>query len=90
MRHIDRNVVLLGWVSFFTDMASAMINPLIPVFIVSVLNDVAVKLLFGLAFVVLLCRRPDEKGGQKRCGNDKEDNGAYAKKRSRTQVREFC
>ena len=36
--HIDRNVVMLGWVSFFTDMASAMVNPLIPVFIVMVLH----------------------------------------------------
>lgn len=25
---IDKNVVMLGWVSFFTDMASAMINPI--------------------------------------------------------------
>ena len=36
---IDRNVVMLGWVSFFTDMASAMVNPLIPVFIVTVLGE---------------------------------------------------
>jgi len=38
MRGIDRNVVLLGWVSFFTDMASAMVNPLLPIFVVSVLH----------------------------------------------------
>jgi len=28
MKNIDKNVLMLGWVSFFTDMASAMINPM--------------------------------------------------------------
>jgi MFS family permease len=39
MKSIDRNVVMLGWVSYFTDLASAMINPLLPVFVVTVLHQ---------------------------------------------------
>ncbi|WP_457596527.1 MFS transporter [Hydrogenimonas sp.] len=39
MGGIDRNVVMLGWVSFFTDMASAMVNPILPIFVVSVLHQ---------------------------------------------------
>ena len=39
MKGIDKNIVMLGWVSFFTDMASAMINPILPVFVVLVLHQ---------------------------------------------------
>ncbi|RRS31050.1 MAG: MFS transporter [Epsilonproteobacteria bacterium (ex Lamellibrachia satsuma)] len=39
MKNIDKNVVMLGWVSYFTDMASAMINPILPIFIVIVLHE---------------------------------------------------
>ena len=39
MKMIDRNVVMLGWVSFFTDMASAMINPILPIFVVTILHE---------------------------------------------------
>jgi len=39
MKTIDKNVVWLGWVSFFTDMASAMINPILPIFVVVVLHE---------------------------------------------------
>jgi len=39
MKKIDKNVVALGWVSFFTDMASAMINPILPVFVVTILHQ---------------------------------------------------
>jgi len=39
MSRIDKNVVMLGWVSFFTDMASAMINPILPIFVVVVLHE---------------------------------------------------
>lgn len=35
---IPRNVVTLGWVSFFTDIASEMIYPLIPLFVVRTLG----------------------------------------------------
>jgi len=41
---IDKNVVMLGWVSFFTDMASAMINPILPIFIVVALHEGVDKL----------------------------------------------
>jgi len=41
---IDSNVVMLGWVSFFTDMASAMINPILPIFVVATLHEGVDKL----------------------------------------------
>ncbi len=44
MKQIDKNVVILGWVSFFTDMASAMITPILPIFIVVVLHEGVDKL----------------------------------------------
>jgi MFS family permease len=34
IRGISRNVVVLGWVSFFTDMASEMLYPIMPLFLV--------------------------------------------------------
>jgi MFS family permease len=43
-KQIDRNVILLGWVSFFTDMASAMITPVLPIFVVAVLHEGADRL----------------------------------------------
>jgi len=39
MKNIDKNIVMLGMVSFFTDMASAMINPILPIFVVSILQE---------------------------------------------------
>ena len=39
MKTIDKNVAMLGWVSFFTDMASAMVNPILPIFVVMVLHE---------------------------------------------------
>ena len=41
---IDKNVIALGWVSFFTDMASSMVTTLLPIFVVYVLHDGADKL----------------------------------------------
>jgi len=41
---IDRNVIALGWVSFFTDMASAMITSILPIFIVYTLHEGVDKL----------------------------------------------
>ena len=41
---IDRNVIALGWVSYFTDMASAMVNPILPIFVVLVLDEGVDKL----------------------------------------------
>jgi MFS family permease len=37
-RGFDRNVVALGWVSFFTDVASEMLYPVIPLFLVGTLG----------------------------------------------------
>lgn len=39
MKSIDKNVVMLGWVSYFTDLASAMVNPVLPIFVVTVLHE---------------------------------------------------
>ncbi|HSR73337.1 MAG TPA: MFS transporter, partial [Sulfurovum sp.] len=39
MKQINRNIIMLGWVSFFTDMASAMIVPILPIFVVLVLDE---------------------------------------------------
>ncbi len=50
---IDRNIVILGFVSFFTDMASAMVTPLIPVFIVVVLHEGIDKLGLIVAMATL-------------------------------------
>jgi MFS family permease len=44
MREIDKNVVVLGWVSFFTDLASAMINPILPIYVVYILENGVDKL----------------------------------------------
>ncbi|WP_345970469.1 MFS transporter [Sulfurimonas sp. HSL1-6] len=39
MHSIDQNVVRLGWVSYFTDLASAMVNPILPIFVITVLHE---------------------------------------------------
>jgi MFS family permease len=44
MKTIDKNIIWLGWVSFFTDMASSMITTLLPIFIVYVLHEGVDKL----------------------------------------------
>ena len=54
MSSVDRNVVMLGWVSFFTDMASAMINPILPIFIVVVLHEGVDKLGFIVALATFV------------------------------------
>jgi MFS family permease len=38
VRRISRNVIVLGWVSFFTDVASEMLYPVIPLFLVGTLG----------------------------------------------------
>ena len=38
LRGITRNVIVLGWVSFFTDVASEMLYPVIPLFLVGTLG----------------------------------------------------
>lgn len=44
MKSIDKNVIYLGWVSFFTDMSSNMITTLLPIFVVYVLHEGVDKL----------------------------------------------
>jgi len=44
MKNIDKNIIALGWVSFFTDMASSMITILLPIFVVYILNEGVVML----------------------------------------------
>jgi MFS family permease len=39
MKTINKNIVMLGIVSYFTDFASAMITPILPIFIVTVLHE---------------------------------------------------
>lgn len=39
MKTINKNVVMLGIVSYFTDFASAMITPILPIFVVTVLHE---------------------------------------------------
>jgi len=53
--HIPRQVILLGWVSFFADISSEMIYPLMPVFVVSVLGaqPVVLGLIEGVAQAVV-------------------------------------
>ena len=54
MKSIDKNVVMLGWVSFFTDMASAMINPILPIFVVLILHEGMDKLGFIVAIATFV------------------------------------
>jgi MFS family permease len=39
MIQINPNIIALGWVSFFTDMASSMVTTLLPIYIVYVLHE---------------------------------------------------
>lgn len=50
----SRNIWALGWVSFFTDLATAMIKPLIPIYVVLVLNQGMDKLGYVLAITTLV------------------------------------
>lgn len=44
MWHIDKNIIYLGWVSFFTDFASSMVTTLLPLYVVYILNEGVDKL----------------------------------------------
>lgn len=44
MKTIDKNIILLGRVSFFTDMASNMVTTILPIFVVYILNEGVDKL----------------------------------------------
>jgi MFS family permease len=54
INNIDKNVIMLGWVSFFTDMASAMVNPILPIFVVSILHEGYDKLGFIVAIATFV------------------------------------
>lgn len=49
-----RNIWALGWVSFFTDLATAVIKPLIPIYVVLVLNQGMDKLGYILAITTFV------------------------------------
>ncbi|KIM09802.1 MAG: MFS transporter [Sulfurovum sp. FS06-10] len=44
MKNIDKNIIYLGWVSFFADMASNMVTTLLPIFVIYVLHEGVDKL----------------------------------------------
>lgn len=44
MKNIDKNIIYLGWVSFFTDLASNMVTTLLPIYIIYVLHEGVDKL----------------------------------------------
>lgn len=39
MRDINTNIISLGWVSFFTDISSSIVNTLLPIYVVYILNE---------------------------------------------------
>jgi uncharacterized membrane protein len=41
---INKNIIALGFVSFFTDMASSMVTTILPLYVVYILNDGVDKL----------------------------------------------
>jgi len=51
---IDKNVIALGWVSFFTDMASSMVTTLLPIFVVYVLDEGVDKLGYIIAIATFI------------------------------------
>jgi len=51
---INKNIIALGFVSFFTDMASAMVTSILPIFIVYILNEGVDKLGFVVAIATLI------------------------------------
>lgn len=44
MKNIDKNIIYLGWVSFFTDISSSIVTIILPIFIVFILNEGVDKL----------------------------------------------
>lgn len=54
MKKVSKNIWALGWVSFFTDLATAMVKPLIPIYVVLVLNQGMDKLGYILAITTFV------------------------------------
>ncbi|HFD87939.1 MAG TPA: MFS transporter [Gammaproteobacteria bacterium] len=44
MKNINKNVIYLGWVSFFTDFSSSMVTTLLPLYVVYILDEGVDKL----------------------------------------------
>ena len=51
---INKNIIALGFVSFFTDMASAMVTSILPIYIVYVLHQGVDKLGFIVAIATFV------------------------------------
>lgn len=51
---VNRNIIALGFVSFFTDMASAMVTSVLPIFIVYILDQGVDKLGFVVAIATFV------------------------------------
>ena len=51
---INKNIIALGFVSFFTDMASAMVTTILPIFIVYTLNEGVDKLGYVVAIATFV------------------------------------
>jgi len=51
---INKNIIALGFVSFFTDMASSMVTSILPIFIVYTLHEGVDKLGFVVAIATFI------------------------------------
>jgi MFS family permease len=51
---INKNIIAMGFVSFFTDMASAMVTTILPIYIVYILNDGVDKLGYVIAIATFV------------------------------------
>jgi len=54
VKNIDSNIIAMGWVSFFTDMASSMVTTLLPIFVVYVLDESVEKLGYIIAIATFV------------------------------------
>ena len=54
MKSINKNIIALGFVSFFTDMASSMITSILPIFIVYTLHEGVDKLGYVVAIATFI------------------------------------
>jgi MFS family permease len=51
---INKNIIAMGFVSFFTDMSSAMVTTILPIYIVYILNDGVDKLGYVIAIATFV------------------------------------
>lgn len=54
MKDINKNIVALWFVSFFTDMASSILTPLIPILVIYILKDDVAELWYILAITTFI------------------------------------